>query len=182
MNGEIVLLSGDSISIKALPVSEMEVIKYTINDEDSDINKLLEGYNIYVTEQTNIYVEFDIIEYPIKINVYLDDAKYTDVSHDYSLYKDGTLFKELNNNDGILNTDVPAGSYTIYEDEHSTSKSIVVTRNDKVFNLNYYTVNLEVVSPNDNDYVKINGISYVDGTNEREIVVLEGDTISSCSV
>ena len=178
MSREIILLSGESINVKGVPDTEQEIIKYSINSNNGDINKLLGGTSIKVLEKTDIYVEFDIIEYPIKINVYLDDAKYNDVSHDYSLYKDGTLFKELNNNDGILNTDVPAGSYTIYEDEHSTSKNIVVTRNDKVFNLNYYTVNLEVVSPNDNDYVKINGISYVDGTNEREIVVLEGDTIS----
>lgn len=178
MSGKIILLSGESINVKGVPDTEQEIIKYSINSNNGDINKLLGGTSIKVLEKTDIYVEFDIIEYLIKVNVYLDDAKYTDVSHDYSLYKDGTLFKELNNNDGILNTDVPAGSYTIYEDKHSTGKSIIVTRNDKVFNLNYYTVNLEVVSPNDNDYVKINDISYVDGTTEGEIVVLEGDTIS----
>ena len=83
-----IVLSGKSVTVKAIPDNEMEVISYTINGINGNISELLNTDTIVVNETINLYVEFDVIEYSIKITNYLDNVVYSNLDSEFSLYKD----------------------------------------------------------------------------------------------
>ena len=157
----------------------MEVKEYLVNEKDSEIADLLAGYNITIEEKTNIYVEFEIIEYPIKINTFLDGNSYDNLEGIFKLYdENGNKVSNLTKTNGVLTASLAAGTYYVYDEGVNTNYSIVVTDNDREFNMYYYTVNLVIDSKNDLNSVVIDGVTYYDKTKDNEIVVLYGDSVN----
>lgn len=163
LKNEIIVLGGASVPIKAILELEMYISTYTVNGEDGNKDKLVEGYNLLINDKTDIVINISMVSYDIIVNTILDGNNYSDNSNSYSLCDSSeNKIISLNNNNGILSGNVVSGDYYLYENDIKTNVVLSVNSSSLEFNVNYYTINIDLVNNNGIDYILFNNNKYTD--------------------